>query len=96
MNKEASDQQSCIDVRYITDNKTQTGAVCVALNKNIGKKERKVDIIFMEERGAWSVRSVTELMNILMKWQVSLEERKRIFDFVAERLRVLAADETLV
>ncbi|MGZ4921256.1 MAG: hypothetical protein ACXV3U_03540, partial [Halobacteriota archaeon] len=83
-------------VSYVRDNKTQTGAVCVALNKNIGKKERKVDIIFMEEMGAWSVRSVTELMNILMKWQVSLEERKRIFDFVAERLRVLAADETLV
>jgi hypothetical protein len=69
--------------------------VCVALNKNIGKKERKVDIIFMEEElGAWSVRSVTELMNILMKWKVSLEERKRVFDFVAERLRVLAAEET--
>ncbi|MGZ7166958.1 MAG: hypothetical protein ACXVIP_00940 [Halobacteriota archaeon] len=95
MDKEASVQQSCIDVRYTPDNKTQTGAVCVALNKNIGKKERKVDIIFMEERGAWSVRSVTELMNILMKWQVSLDERKRIFDFVAERLRVIAADETL-
>jgi hypothetical protein len=96
MNNQNTDQQSCIDVRYVRDNKTQTGAVCVALNKNIGKKERKVDIIFMEEMGAWSVRSVTELMNILMKWQVSLHERKRIFDFVAERLRVLAADETLV
>ncbi len=29
-----------------------------------------------------------------MKWQVPFEERKRVFDFVAERLRVLAADET--
>ncbi|MGZ4908914.1 MAG: hypothetical protein ACXV5F_09730 [Halobacteriota archaeon] len=81
-------------MRYTPDNKTQTGAVCVVLNKNIGKKERKVDIIFMEERGAWSVRSVTELMNILMKWKVSFGERKLVFDFIAERLRVLAAEET--
>ncbi|MGZ7164399.1 MAG: hypothetical protein ACXVIK_09080 [Halobacteriota archaeon] len=68
--------------------------MCVVLNKNIGKKERKVDIIFMEEMGAWSVRSVTELMNILMKWKVSFGERKLVFDFIAERLRVLAAEET--
>jgi hypothetical protein len=46
------------------------------------------------EKDAWSVRSTTELMNILIKWKVSFEERKRIFDFVAERLRVLAAEET--
>ncbi|MGZ4951526.1 MAG: hypothetical protein ACXVI0_10395 [Halobacteriota archaeon] len=96
VNKETG-QQSCIDVRYVRDNKTQTGAVCVALSKHIGRKERKVDIIFMqeeEEKGAWSVRSTTELMNILAHWQVSFEERKRVFDFVAERLRVLAAEET--
>ncbi len=94
MNKDNNDRQSCIDVQYIRDNKTQTGAVCVALNKNILRKERKVDIIFMGEDAAWSVRSVTELMNILMKWKVSFEERKRVFDFVAERLRVLASEET--
>ena len=91
---QATDQQSCIDVRYVRDNKTQTGAVCVALSKNIGRKERKVDIIFMGEDAAWSVRSVTELMNILVKWQVSFEERKHVFDFVAERLRVLSSEET--
>lgn len=88
-------QQSCTDVRYVRDNKTLTGAVCVTLNKNIGRRERKVDIIFMdEEKGAWSVRSTTELMNILMNWKVSFEERKRVLDFVAGRLRVLAAEET--
>ncbi len=97
MNNQDNPQQSCIDVRYVRDNKTQTGAVCVALSKHIGRKERKVDIIFMqeeEEKGAWSVRSTTELMNTLAHWQVSFEERKRVFDFVAERLRVLAAEET--
>jgi len=88
------EQKNCTDVRYVRDNKTQTGAVCVALNKNIGRRERKADIIFMlEEKGAWSVRSVTELMNILAQWKVSFEERKRVFDFVAERLRVLGAEE---
>ena len=88
------EQKSCIDVRYVRDNKSQTGAVCVAPNKNIGRKERKVDIVFMlEEKGAWSVRSVTELMNVLAEWKVSLEERKQIFDFVAERLRVLSAEK---
>ncbi|MGZ8884737.1 MAG: hypothetical protein ACXW0U_07500 [Halobacteriota archaeon] len=91
------EQKSCIDVRYVRDNKSQTGAVCVARNKNIGRKERKVDIVFMpEEIGAWSVRSLTELMNILAQWKVSLEERKQIFDFVAERLHVLGAEDTPV
>jgi hypothetical protein len=33
-------------------------------------------------------------MNILANWKVSFEERKRVFDFVAERLRVLVAEET--
>ena len=94
MNKQDTGQQSCIDVHYVCDNKELTAAVCVALSKHIGRKERKVDIIFMpEEVGAWSVRSTTELMNVLAQWQVSFEERKRVFDFVAERLRVFAAEE---
>ena len=91
-----SNKANCIDIQYVNDYRDQVGAVCVALKKDFGKKgnERKVDIIFMpEESGAWSVRSVTELMNILWKWKVSFEDRKRVFDFVAERLRVLAAEE---
>jgi hypothetical protein len=95
LNNLNTEQQNCIDVRYVYNNKTQTGAVCVALSKNIGRKERKVDLIFMpEEKGAFSVRSTTELMNILANWKVSFEERKRVFNFVAERLRVLTAEET--
>ena len=92
-NQETEQQRSCTDVRYVRDNKPQTGAICVALNKDI--RQRKADIIFMGgEKDTWSVRSTTELMSILIKWKVSFEERKRIFDFVAERLRVLAAEET--
>jgi hypothetical protein len=83
---------NCNDVRYVRDDKTLTGAVCVVLNREIGKRARKVDIIFMDEKkGAWSVRSTTELMNVIMKWKVPFEERKRVLDFVAERLRTLAA-----
>jgi len=95
LNNQDTEQQNCIDVRYVYNNKTQTGAVCIALSKNIGRKERKVDLIFMpEEKGAFSVRSTTELMNILANWKVSFEERKRVFNFVAERLRVLTAEAT--
>ena len=93
MNNEKIEQHSCTDVHYVRDNKLLTGAVCVALNKDI--RQRKADIIFMGgEKDTWSVRSTTELMSILIKWKVSFEERKRVFDFVAERLRVLAAEET--
>ena len=96
MNNQNSEQRSCIDVHYERDNKGLTGAVCVALSKNVGRKDRKVDLIFMpEEEGAFSVRSTTELMNILAHWKVSFEERKRVFDFVAERLRIFAREDTV-
>jgi len=96
VNNQKNEQRSCIDVRYVRDNKTLSGAVCVALSKNVGRKDRKVDLIFMpEEQGAFSVRSTTELMNILANWKVSFEERKRVFDFVAQRLRMLAGEDTV-
>jgi hypothetical protein len=100
VNNQNNEQRSCIDVRYVRDNmgapKTLTGAVCVSLSKNVGRKDRKIDLIFMpEEKGAFSVRSTTELMNILATWKVSFEERKQVFDFVAERLRMLAGEDTV-
>ena len=96
MNNQNNEQRNCIDVRYVRDNKALTGAVCVALSKNVGRKDRKIDLIFMpEEIGAFSVRSTTELMNILATWKVSFEERKQVFDFVAKRLRMLAGEDTI-
>ena len=74
-----SNKANCIDIRYVKDYRDQVGAACVVLKKDFGKQgdERKVDIIFMpEESGAWSVRSVTELMNNLWKWKVSFEDKK--------------------
>jgi hypothetical protein len=62
------------------------GAVCVAPSKEIGKR----DILLMDEKtGTQSVRSTTELINMLSKKNVSFEDRKQVLDFLAERLRVL-------
>lgn len=65
------------------------GAVCVAPSKEIGKR----DILLMDEKtGTQSVRSTTELINMLSKKNVSFEERKQVLDFLAERLRFLEKD----
>jgi hypothetical protein len=61
------------------------GAVCVAPAKEIGKR----DILLMETNGTQSVRSITELINMLSKKDVSFEERKIVLDFLSERLRAL-------
>jgi len=61
------------------------GAVCVAPAKEIGKR----DILLMETTGTQSVRSITELINMLSKKDVSFEERKFVLDFLSERLRTL-------
>ena len=62
------------------------GAVCVTPSKEIGKR----DILLMDEKaGTQSVRSTTELINMLSKKNVPYDERKMVLDFLAERLRVL-------
>ncbi|CDG64976.1 MAG: hypothetical protein PWQ15_1142 [Methanobacterium sp.] len=59
------------------------GAVCVTPSKEVGKR----DIMLMAENsGTQSVRSTTELINILSKKNVSFEDRKMVLDFLAERL----------
>lgn len=62
------------------------GAVCVTPSKEIGKR----DILLMDEKaGTQSVRSTTELINMLSKKNVPFDERKLVLDFLAERLRFL-------
>lgn len=62
------------------------GAVCVTPSKEIGKR----DILLMDEKaGTQSVRSTTELINMLSKKDVPFDERKNVLDFLAERLRIL-------
>jgi hypothetical protein len=68
------------------------GAVCVSPAKELGKR----DIILMDEKsGSFSVRSTTELINMLSKKNVPFEERKHVLDFLSERLRVLEQEVTL-
>lgn len=68
------------------------GAVCVSPAKELGKR----DIILMDENsGTFSVRSTTELINMLSKKNVPFEERKMVLDFLAERLAVLENEVTL-
>lgn len=59
------------------------GAVCVTPSKEVGKR----DIMLMAENsGTQSVRSTTELINVLSKKNVSFDDRKMVLDFLAERL----------
>jgi hypothetical protein len=68
------------------------GAVCVTPSKEIGKR----DILLMDEKaGTQSVRSTTELINMLSKKNVPYDERKLVLDFLAERLRFLEQELTI-
>ncbi len=65
------------------------GAVFVSTSKEFGKR----DIILMDERsGTHSARSITELINMLSKKDVSFTDKKRVLEFLAERLRILEQD----
>lgn len=65
------------------------GAVFVSTSKEFGKR----DIILMDERsGTHSARSITELINMLSKKNVSFRDKKRVLEFLAERLRILEQD----
>lgn len=73
----------------------------IELEKNIGvvsvihSKSRGVDIIFMlNKESAESVRSVTELLNVLWKNNVSYEERQRVLEYVDKRLIYLKRRKT--
>lgn len=61
------------------------GAVCVLKGKHLGN-----DILFIsKDDNAFSVRSITELINKLSRENISYEEKKRILDFISERLLYL-------
>ncbi len=88
--KESLKFTSTMDVKDKSGN--LLGAVCVAPAKEIGKR----DILLMDEKtGTQSVRSITELINMLSKKNVSYEERKHVLEFLSERLRYLEQEITL-
>ena len=84
-----SNGSNCTDVKN-SDEKV-LGAVCVS----VGKKQGSRDILLMMRDDAdvgcktFSARSVTEMLNILSNWKIPFEERKRVHDFVTERLRLV-------
>ena len=45
-----------------------------------------------ENSGTYSARSITELINMLSKKNVSFTDKKRVLEFLAERLRTLEQD----
>jgi hypothetical protein len=87
-----SDQNNvsnCTDVKN-SDGKL-LGAVCVSVGKKPGSRDillmMRDDVDVGPKGKAFSARSVTEMLNILSNWKVPFEERKRVHDFVTERLR---------
>jgi hypothetical protein len=95
MNQTDNSESNCTDVK--NGEGKMLGAVCVSIGKKLGSR----DVLFMlrddvDLRGknlhkgrAFSVRSVTEMLNILSNWNVTYDERKRVHNFVTERLRIL-------
>ena len=84
MTQDEKNIKSCMDIK---DKEGKTlGAVCVLKGKDLDKN----DILFMPSNdNAFSVRSVTELVNKLSKKNISFEERKKVLDFTSERLSYL-------
>jgi len=88
---DANSVSNCTDVK--NDNGKVLGAVCVS----VGKKPGSRDILLMmrddanvgPKGKAFSARSVTEMLNILSNWKVPFDERKRVHDFVTERLQMM-------
>lgn len=58
-------------------------SISVIPSKEVGKR----DILLMDvNEGNFSFRSITELMNMLMKKNVAFEDRKEVLDFLANSL----------
>lgn len=80
-----------------TDVSNGSGKVLCAVCVSVGKKPSSRDILLMMRDDAdvgpkgktFSARSVTEMLNILSNWKVPFDERKRVHDFVTERLRLM-------
>ena len=65
-------------------------AVSVIPSKEVGKR----DILLMDvEEGNIFVRSITELLNLLHKKNVSFDNRKKVVDFLADSLFFLEQNE---
>ncbi len=92
MNKKIEEDSFRNSMDLKDENGNIWGAVFVSTSKEFGKR----DIILMDERtGTHSARSITELINMLSKKNVSFTDKKRVLEFLAERLRILEKDTKL-
>jgi hypothetical protein len=65
-------------------------AVISVISSKVGKR----DILLMDvQEGNISVRSITDLLNLLQKKKVSFENRKKVVDFLAASLLFLERNE---
>jgi hypothetical protein len=72
---------------FTMDLKDEDGNVWATVSVIPSKDPNKRDILLIDaQNGNYSVRSITELLNILEKRKVSLEEKKEVLEFLAERL----------
>jgi hypothetical protein len=72
---------------FTLDLKDEDGNVWATISVIPSKDAFKRDILLIDaEEGNSSVRSVTELLNLLEKRNISLEDKKRVIEFLAERL----------
>jgi len=89
-------------MKYSTDNKLSftldlrndeddiMAVVSVIPSKEVGKR----DIIYMDaEEGNVSVRSITELLNLLQKKNISFDNRKKVVDFLSDSLLFLELND---
>jgi hypothetical protein len=78
------------------DLKDDKGKICGAVFVSISKEFGKRDIILIDEKlGTYSVRSITELINMLSKKNISFNEKRRVLEFLSERLQVLEKDSKI-
>ena len=92
MQKKTEEDNFRNSMDLMDENGNVWGAVFVSTSKEFGKR----DIILMDERtGTHSARSITELINMLSKKNVSFTDKKRVLEFLAERLRILEQDSNM-
>lgn len=91
MNKKIENKfSSSIDLK--NDKGKVWSAVFVSISKELGKR----DIILIDEKsGTYSFKSITELINMLSKKNISFNEKRRVLEFLSERLRVLEKDSKI-
>ena len=91
MNKKIENKfSSSIDLK--NDKGKVWSAVFVSISKELGKR----DIILIDEKsGTYSFKSITELINMLTKKNISFNKKRRVLEFLSERLRVLEKDSKI-